>query len=267
MATPKTFTKQQIVATPEQDALQILDIKGDVLGWIDGTGTGQGNLASGNGVPGGSNTQVQFNDSGSFGGSANLTYDKTNVVLSAGASPNSVQAGHTPTALNTTDFLEIHGNTTQVLNSNYRIGGLSIYGHSANSSPIFTFGRSNGTQASPAAIVNGDNFARFNFIGYNGSGYVAGSTIFLNASENWNSTSCGTNIIFNNTKNTTLTSQQMLALINDGSIVQSAPSSAPTDGNLTNSSISMYVDEIGNNLKIRVKYSNGTLKTATIALV
>jgi len=35
------------------------------------------------GVPGGSNTQVQFNNSGAFGGSANLTWDGTNLVLDA----------------------------------------------------------------------------------------------------------------------------------------------------------------------------------------
>lgn len=47
-----------------------------------------------------------------------------------------------------------------------------------------------------------------------------------------------------------------------------APASAPTDGNLNASNISFYLDESLNNLKIRVKYSNGTtLKTATIALV
>ena len=33
--------------------------------------------------PGGSNTQIQFNSSGSFGGSANLVWDGTNVVLGA----------------------------------------------------------------------------------------------------------------------------------------------------------------------------------------
>jgi hypothetical protein len=32
------------------------------------------------GVPGGSNTQVQFNSSGSFGGSANFVWDGTNLV-------------------------------------------------------------------------------------------------------------------------------------------------------------------------------------------
>jgi hypothetical protein len=46
----------------------------------DGTNSSWGTV-SGGGSPGGSNTQVQFNSSGSFGGSANLTWDGTNVQL------------------------------------------------------------------------------------------------------------------------------------------------------------------------------------------
>lgn len=43
------------------------------------------------------------------------------------------------------------------------------------------------------------------------------------------------------------------------------PSSLPTLAK--NNSISFYLDEAGNNLKVRVKYSTGTLKTGTLALV
>lgn len=39
---------------------------------------------AGGGTPGGSDTQVQFNDGGSFGGDAGLTYNKTTDVLTAG---------------------------------------------------------------------------------------------------------------------------------------------------------------------------------------
>lgn len=39
--------------------------------------------SGGGGTPGGTNTQVQFNDSGSFGGDAGLTYNKTTDTLSA----------------------------------------------------------------------------------------------------------------------------------------------------------------------------------------
>ena len=58
----------------------------------------------------------------------------------------------------------------------------------------------------------------------------------------------------------------IIAPLSGGAVALSAPSSAPTDGDLNNSNISFYLDQSGNNLKVRVKYSNGTLKTATIAL-
>lgn len=44
------------------------------------------------------------------------------------------------------------------------------------------------------------------------------------------------------------------------------PASAPTDGDIANGAFSAYLDEAGNALKIRVRYSDGTLKLATIAL-
>jgi hypothetical protein len=46
------------------------------LTWVAGGGGG------GNGTPGGSNTQVQFNDAGSFGGDSGFTYNKNTDVLS-----------------------------------------------------------------------------------------------------------------------------------------------------------------------------------------
>ena len=45
------------------------------LSWVAQTGGG------GSGTPGGANTQIQFNDSGTFGGNANLTFNKTTSVL------------------------------------------------------------------------------------------------------------------------------------------------------------------------------------------
>ena len=48
------------------------------LSWTAQTGNGGG----GNGVPGGSNTQVQFNDAGAFGGDSGFIYDKDTNLLS-----------------------------------------------------------------------------------------------------------------------------------------------------------------------------------------
>ena len=53
--------------------------KGFKLVYSDGTNVTDVPL----GVPGGSNTQIQFNNSGSFGGSANLVWDGTNFVIGA----------------------------------------------------------------------------------------------------------------------------------------------------------------------------------------
>ena len=47
------------------------------LSWTAQTGGG------GNGVPGGSNTQVQFNDAGSFGGNSGFTFDKTTGIFTS----------------------------------------------------------------------------------------------------------------------------------------------------------------------------------------
>lgn len=65
-----------------------LKVSGGTNGYVLRT-DGAGNLswaaptAGGNGSPGGSNTQVQFNDGGSFGGNTNFTFDKTTGILSA----------------------------------------------------------------------------------------------------------------------------------------------------------------------------------------
>jgi len=45
-----------------------------------------------------------------------------------------------------------------------------------------------------------------------------------------------------------------------------APATGPADTDLSNGSVSLYLDETNNTLKVRVKYSGGTLKTATITL-
>ena len=61
----------------------------------------------GTGSPGGSDTQVQFNDGGSFGGDAELTYDKTGNVLTVGSGQLIVDAS---------DLLFNTGNDTVTFN-------------------------------------------------------------------------------------------------------------------------------------------------------
>jgi hypothetical protein len=88
------------------------------------------------GVPGGSNTQVQFNNSGSFGGSANFTWDGTNVQignqgdLRLGDADNSnYVALHAPTTVATNYTLTlptVTGTSGQVLSLSDGSGTLSF---------------------------------------------------------------------------------------------------------------------------------------------
>jgi len=78
-----------------------IHISGGINGYVlstDGTGNlswSAGGGGGGNGTPGGSNTQVQYNDSGAFGGSAFLTFNEvTNTLQVAGnVIANSTQIG------------------------------------------------------------------------------------------------------------------------------------------------------------------------------
>ena len=74
---------------------------GEVLSWNTSTSDYEWVAQSGGGggstSPGGSNTQVQFNNSGSFGGSANLTFDGTNLTVGGtitAISPTTGGGGH-----------------------------------------------------------------------------------------------------------------------------------------------------------------------------
>jgi len=59
----------------DPDTNQIYSSNGNTPGGIP--------LSGGGGVPGGANTQVQFNDDGAFGGSANFTFDQVSGALTA----------------------------------------------------------------------------------------------------------------------------------------------------------------------------------------
>ena len=53
----------------------------------------------------------------------------------------------------------------------------------------------------------------------------------------------------------------------DSGVQIGAAASAPTDANLPIGSVTVYLDETGNNIKFRVRKSDGTYKTATLSMV
>src|SRR6188768_3068844 len=91
---------------------------GGTTNFLRADGTFAAPPAGGGGTPGGSNTQVQFNDSSAFGGDAGLTYNKTTDVLnvtaalSVGTNPATTGAVRLPVGSaiygrNFTDALDI----------------------------------------------------------------------------------------------------------------------------------------------------------------
>jgi hypothetical protein len=84
-----------------------------------------GAAAGGGGTPGGADTQIQFNDDGSFGGSADFTWDDTGKVLDVGGDINLDDGGSfqttlqlvTPTAARTITFPDATGTVGLVAGS------------------------------------------------------------------------------------------------------------------------------------------------------
>jgi hypothetical protein len=89
---------------------------------LDRVGEGGGGSAT---TPGGADTQIQFNDDGSFGGSADLTWDDTGKVLDVGGDINLDDGGSfqttlqlvTPTAARTITFPDATGTVGLVAGS------------------------------------------------------------------------------------------------------------------------------------------------------
>ena len=89
----------------------------------DGTNTSWATVSSG-GTPGGSTTQVQFNDAGSFGGDADFTWNKTTNTLTI-AGINFGRGGGGVSANTAIGYQSINGTATG--NSNTAVGFQSLF--------------------------------------------------------------------------------------------------------------------------------------------
>lgn len=120
-----------------------LHIDGGLNGYVlqtDGAGnlswTAQTGNGGGNGTPGGSNMQVQFNDAGLFGGDAGFFYDKDTNMLSVnfiegdGSNLSNITYANI-TGIGNVSAIDLDGNAQHVLYGNGVFAGLSA-GATAN---------------------------------------------------------------------------------------------------------------------------------------
>lgn len=105
------------------------------------------------GSPGGSTTQIQFNDSGSFAGDAALVWDKTNDLLSLGAAgdPTIVSRMYTTTNSNT-------------------VNGIHDMYYDGVNNPAVTFRKARGTKSSPSSAQQDDGAGGLAAMVYDSSG-------------------------------------------------------------------------------------------------
>lgn len=118
---------------------------------------------TGNGVPGGANTQVQFNDAGQFGGDAGFTYNKTSNTLSV---TSNITAGNNITGVNLSASNANVTNTLVV--SQIDAGNITITGNITNANWVH----------SSYFLGNGHNL--FGLVGAN----VVGEVGFANVANN-----------------------------------------------------------------------------------
>lgn len=117
--------------------------------------------SGGSGTPGGSNTQIQFNDGGAFGGNADFAFDKTNLKVLIGGQVSFKFAWFQSTAA-----LQPH---VQVFNNTNSTLGLSQHTNDNNGVGIY-ISKSRGTApGTNTALVNNDNIAYISFTGADGT--------------------------------------------------------------------------------------------------
>ncbi len=133
----------------------------NALTYTGSTGRFGCNTIAASGSPGGLNTQVQFNDSSSFGGSAGLIYNKTTQELTVG------------------DGVSTGGLFTLQSNAGAQ-NRIMVATSSPTTTGFFEAYKSRGTLASPTAVVAGDTLGAYIASGYDGSAFqISGAIGFL----------------------------------------------------------------------------------------
>lgn len=191
--------KIQVTTSANLGSIANIYIGGGVDGYFLQT-DGEGNLTwsaagggGGNGSPGGSNTQIQYNDAGIFGGDSGFTYNNITNTLTV---PNSVVTTANVTNINATGLVSLGS-----------VANLSITGGTANY-VLKTDGAGNLSWAAQTGGGNGSPGGTNTQVQFNNAGSFGGvSTFAFNSSTNVLSVpsiTSNTTVNFSSTSNVSL---------------------------------------------------------------
>lgn len=185
-------------------------------GWSSGGGGG-----GGTGTPAGSDKQVQYNSSGSFGAEAGFEYDSTDNRLD-------VQRGNFGAADG--DLNSIAGDDDhwlQITNDPAVVAGLAgagkqlfrinSYGATGYGGDVH-FCRYRGSAAAPSAVQSGDTFMSFGIRGWDSGGALSQSAASWAAvaTENWTNSAHGIKFVWQVTANGSTTRANGMELTSTG---------------------------------------------------
>lgn len=284
------------------DFLQLINPEGgNVLGWIDSTGTPRGNLASGGGgTPGGSDKQIQFNDGGVFGGDAKFFWDKTTKQVTAGIQEDNAafdtniqdwwgQLGNVNIGAVSSDGQRHIGQIIQ-MQGDGKTQGLAIMALSTATDPNLMQAFALNIDAAANSAVDAPDGAIF---GIDASVSNFGTGLVGEMAEYFATGSLGTGPVTNSsalhafnhgqagtvnargiwiedqtgaTKNWAI--QTGLGKVDFGDFFTTHANAAPADASLSAGEISFWFDKTNgaSKLMLKAKQADGTVKTAAVAL-
>src|SRR5262249_51999450 len=148
-------------------------------------------------APAGNNKEIQFNDNGTFGSSADFTYDPVSNTLLIGATSPSTDRSHLDFVTETA-VTDPNTGPSQWVFTNYNDGdgiqrGSGLFIRSAR-----------GTETNPQALKNGDRIGKLTFVGHDNVQFQVGggsTRIDAIASQDWTSSAHGSNLVLSSINN------------------------------------------------------------------
>lgn len=182
----------------------------DSNGNATSTGANCGN--AGATAPGGSNTQVQFNSSGSFAADASFTFTTgSGLVLTKEATINR-SGGSFPTSLN---VLAVP--TINVVNDG-GAGDVGIQMAVAGGNNVLSFARANNSLLAPTATPSGGQIGRIAILGTDTTQWQENANVTFSATQTWTTSAHGTQITIRTTPNGSTTNTLALTIGQDQSL-------------------------------------------------